>query len=73
MRIRLNNMDTLEAKVRCLELAATVARSHANSDAHSIVSIATVFYNHVKANDEKVATPIQRGKSKKDNPADILG
>lgn len=66
-------MDTLEAKLRCLELAATVARSHANSDPAAIVSVATVFYNHVKANDEQVETPVRRGKSKKDNPADILG
>lgn len=41
-------MDDLEARVRCLELAANVARASLNNDAVEIVKIATLFYSSIQ-------------------------
>lgn len=42
-------MDATEAKVRCLELAATMCRPHGLPIAKDVVEIATSMYDYVNA------------------------
>lgn len=67
-------MDTAEAKVRCLELAASVSRAVGDHSPESIVKNATVFYAFIQTPDlspEPVADPVDKPKRKM-TKADIL-
>lgn len=67
-------MDDTEAKVRCLELAATVSRAVGDHSPESIVKFATVFYSFIQLPDllpEPVADPVDKPKRKM-SKADIL-
>ena len=52
-------MNELEAKVRCLELAAQVLRAQGISDENSIVKISSMFYNHVNTSMESIEPPLK--------------
>lgn len=45
-------MDDLEARVRCLELAAQICRPAGDYDALSVVKTATLIYKFVNASSE---------------------
>lgn len=72
-------MNDLEAKVRCLELAAQVLRAQGISDENSIVKISSTFYNHVNTSMESIEPPLKKaiqsaskGNPKKDNSPDFI-
>ena len=72
-------MNELEAKVRCLELAAQVLRAQGISDENSIVKISSTFYNHVNTSMESIEPPLKKvsqlaskGNPKKDNQPEFL-
>ena len=72
-------MNDLEAKVRCLELAAQVLRAQGISDENSIVKISSMFYNHVNTSMESIEPPLKKatqstpkGNPKKDNSPDFI-
>ena len=65
-------MNELEAKFRCLELAAGICRQQGITAVNSIVEISTNFYNHINPSSEPVSKPVQKT-SKKDNRPEFLG
>lgn len=60
-------MDDTEAKVRCLELAATLNKPSGNYDAGGVVKTATVLYSFINPSSEQgeQADKSRKGKAAK--------
>ena len=67
-------MDATEAKVRCLELAATVGRARAEHSTEAIVKTATALYAFVNASEAGYSQPQPADKPRRGRPpkVDIL-
>lgn len=69
-------MDTLEARVRCMEAATTIAARNGEHHAEAVVKIATVLYDYVNAQPitperAEPATP-DKQKSRRPTKVDLL-
>ena len=67
-------MDSMEAKVRCLELATSINRVSGNHDANDVVKTATVLYTFLEASPVAEELPVadKQKRGKPPRSADIL-
>ena len=63
-------MDNVEARVRCLELAAQVCRAQSEYSAEYIAEIASRFYSFVET-PQQAETPVVADKQKRGRPSKV--